>query len=97
MVEHSYAWLDLQESTISFLGLGIAPPTPSWGSMLSMEGRSYMEEAPLLAFGPGLCLAMVVYGINMFGDALRDLLAPRLRRAGRFSAGSKPVGKAASE
>ena len=57
MVEHSYAWLDLQESTISFLGFGIPPPTPSWGSMLSMEGRIYMEEAPLLAFWPDLCLA----------------------------------------
>ena len=56
-----------------------------------------MEEAPLLAFGPGLCLAMVVYGINMFCDALRGLLDTRLRGAGRFSAGSKPSGMAASE
>ena len=87
----------LQESTISFLGFGIPPPTPSWGSMLSMEGRIYMEEAPLLAFWPGLCLAIVVYGINMFGDALRDLLDPRLRGAGRFSTGKRPVGKAAAK
>ena len=72
------------------------PPTPNWDSMLSMEGRIY-KEAPLLAFWPGLCLASVVYGINMFGDALRDLLDPRLRGAGRFAAGSKPTGKAASE
>ena len=86
----------LQESTISFLGFGI-PPLPSWGSMLSMEGRIYMEEAPLLAFCPGLCLAIVVYGINMFGDALRDLLDPRLRGAGRFSASNKRTGKTASE
>ena len=63
--------------------------------MLSMEGRIYMEEAPLLAFWPGLCLAIVVYGINMFGDALRDLLDPRLRGAGRIDAGKRPVGKAA--
>ena len=69
----------LSESTISFLGFGIPPPQPSWGSMLSIEGRSYMLEAPLLAFWPGLCLAIVVFGINMFGDALRDLLDPRLR------------------
>ena len=54
--------------------------------MLSMEGR-IMEEAPLLAFWPGLRLASVGYGINLFGDAPFDLLAPRLRRAGRFSAG----------
>ena len=86
----------LQESTISFLGFGIPPPTPSWGSMLSMEGRIYMEEAPLLAFWPGLCLAIVVYGINMFGDALRDLLDPRLRGAGRFSAGRKRPDRTAS-
>ena len=79
----------LQESTISFLGFGIPPPTPSWGSMLSMEGRIYMEEAPLLAFWPGLCLAIVVYGINMFGDALRDLLDPRLRGAGRLDPGRR--------
>ena len=87
----------LQESTISFLGFGIPPPTSSWGSMLSMEGRIYMEEAPLLAFWPGLCLAIVVYGINMFGDALRDLLDPRLRGSGRLDAGRNRTGNAASE
>ena len=85
----------LQESTISFLGFGIPPLTPSWRSMLSMEGRIYMEEAPLLAFWPGLSLVVAVYGINMFGDALRDLLDPRLRGAGRFAAGKRPVAKAA--
>ena len=72
----------LSEATISFLGFGIAPPQPSWGSMLSMEGRKYMETAPLLALLPGFCLAIVVYGINMFGDAMRDLLDPRLRGTG---------------
>ena len=66
------------------------------GQHAEHEGRIY-KEAPLLAFWPGLCLASVVYGINMFGDALRDLLDPRLRGAGRFAAGSKPTGKAASE
>ncbi len=68
----------LSESTISFLGFGIPPPQPSWGGMLSLEGRRYMERAPLLAIWPGLSLAIVVFGINMFGDALRDLLDPRL-------------------
>jgi len=74
----------LAEAAVSFLGFGIPPPQPSWGGMLSMEGRKYMLEAPLLAFWPGICLAIVVFGVNMFGDALRDLLDPRLRGAGRI-------------
>jgi peptide/nickel transport system permease protein len=64
---------------ISYLGFGIPPPDPSWGGMLSLEGRKYMYQAPWLALWPGLCLAIVVYGVNMFGDALRDLLDLRLR------------------
>ena len=75
----------LAEAAVSFLGFGIPPPQPSWGGMLSIEGRSYMLEAPWLAFWPGLFLALVVFGVNMFGDALRDLLDPRLRGGmGRF-------------
>jgi peptide/nickel transport system permease protein len=69
----------LSEATLSFLGLGIPPPTPTWGGMLSGTGRSYMFLAPWLAIWPGLALSIVVYGVNMFGDALRDLLDPRLR------------------
>ena len=69
----------LAEAALSFLGFGLPLGTPSWGAMLSWEGRRYMEEAPMLAIWPGLCLTFVVYGINMFGDALRDLLDPRLR------------------
>jgi peptide/nickel transport system permease protein len=69
----------ISEATLSFLGLGIPPPIPSWGGMLSGTGRSYMFLAPWLAIWPGLALSIVVYGINMFGDALRDLLDPRLR------------------
>ena len=69
----------LAEATLSFLGLGIPPPAPSWGGMLSGTGRSYMLEAPWLAFVPGIALTVVVYGINVFGDAVRDLLDPRLR------------------
>ena len=73
------------EATVSFLGFGIPPPQPTWGGMLSAEGRKYMEVAPALALWPGLCLAIVVFAINIFGDALRDLLDPRLRGgAGRF-------------
>ena len=69
----------LVESGLTFLGLGVPPPAPSWGGMLSGTGRTYMYLAPWLALAPGLCLTMVVYGINVFGDALRDLLDPRMR------------------
>ena len=61
---------------MSFLGFGLPPDIPSWGGMLSREGRQYMEMAPHLALWPGLCLTLVVYSLNMFGDAVRDLLAP---------------------
>jgi len=69
----------LQEATMSFLGFGIPPPTPSWGGMLSGQGRSYMYLAPWMAIWPGLALSIAVYGINMLGDAVRDILDPRLR------------------
>ncbi|MBL7165276.1 MAG: ABC transporter permease [Dehalococcoidales bacterium] len=79
----------LDEASLSFLGFGIPPPTPSWGGMLSGAGRSYMFLAPWLAIWPGLALTIVVYGINMFGDALRDLLDPRLRGGlGRYGGGA---------
>ena len=71
--------LIMLEASLSFLGLGIPPPDPSWGSALSGSGRSYMFLAPWMALWPGLALAVVVYGVNMFGDAVRDLLDPRLR------------------
>ncbi len=80
----------LAEASISFLGYGIPPPAPSWGGMLSGNSRRYMIEAPWLAIWPGVALSIVVYGANMFGDALRDLLDPRLRGGlGRYS-GGKP-------
>ena len=69
----------LAEASLGFLGFGLPPEVPSWGSMLSREGRRYMEIAPSLALWPGLCLTIVVYCFNMFGDAMRDLLDPRLR------------------
>ena len=69
----------LTEAAISFLGYGIPPPEPSWGGMLSGIGREYMLIAPWLAIWSGLALTIVVFGINMLGDAVRDLLDPRLR------------------
>jgi peptide/nickel transport system permease protein len=84
----------MYEASLSFLGLGVPPGVPSWGSMLSNEGRSYMESNPWLALWPGLSLTVAVYGINMFGDALRDLLDPRLRGGvGRYSLKAKTVDK----
>jgi len=67
------------EASLSFLGFGIPPPAPSWGGMLSREARRYMTDAPWIGIFPGVALSLVVYGINMFGDAMRDLLDPRLR------------------
>ncbi len=75
----------LGEAALSFLGYGIPPPMPTWGSMLGGSGRTYMFMSPWLVIWPGLALSIVVYGINMFGDAVRDLLDPRLRGgAGRY-------------
>ena len=76
----------LAEAGLSFLGLGVPPPAPSWGGMLSSGAMSYMLRAPMLAIWPGLALSIVVYSTNMFGDAMRDLLDPRLRGAsgGRY-------------
>ena len=72
----------LAEAGLSFLGLGVPPPAPTWGGMLAGSGRAYMYQGPWLALAPGLCLTIVVYAINMFGDALRDVLDPRMRGAG---------------
>lgn len=67
------------EASLSFLGLGTAPPTPSWGNMLSGQGRAYMEQAPWLAIFPGLAITVTVLSFNLLGDALRDSWDPRLR------------------
>ena len=77
----------LAEASLSFLGFGLPIKVPSWGGMLSREGRRFMEQAPWLALWPGLGLTIVVYSFNMLGDAMRDLLDPRLRGGGRLAAG----------
>jgi peptide/nickel transport system permease protein len=69
----------LAESALSFLGYGVPPPQPSWGGMLSGSGRTYMYQAPWMAIWPGVAISTVVFGFNMLGDALRDVLDPRLR------------------
>jgi ABC-type dipeptide/oligopeptide/nickel transport system permease subunit len=70
----------LIEASLSFLGLGTQPPTPSWGLMLSSTGRAFMEQAPWLAVFPGLAISLAVLGFNLFGDTLRDAWDPKLRR-----------------
>ncbi|MBA7664588.1 Oligopeptide transport system permease protein OppC [subsurface metagenome] len=88
----------LAEASLSFLGFGIPPPEPSWGGMLSGSGRTYMFLNPYIVIWPGLALSTVVYGINMFGDAVRDLLDPRLRGgAGRYGARVKKEATKKSE
>ena len=69
----------LVESSLSFLGLGPPPPTPTWGSMLSIEGRRYFLQSPGLALAPGLAIFFTILAFNLLGDALRDVLDPRLR------------------
>ena len=69
----------LVEATLSFLGYGLPQPYPSWGQMLSLDGRNYMRTQPGLAIYPGVAIAILVFSFNLFGDALRDVLDPRLR------------------
>ena len=71
----------LLEASLSFLGLGVFEPTPSWGLMLRGAGMQFLEQAPWLAIAPGVAISMAVFGFNLFGDSLRDALDPRLRTA----------------
>jgi len=73
-----FGWALLAESALSFLGLGVPPPAPSWGGMLA-DSRNYFEDAPWLALAPGLAIAATLLGINLVGDALRDRFDPRTR------------------
>lgn len=70
-------WVFLSESALSFLGLGVPPPAPTWGNMLA-SARPYMERAAWLSVAPGICIALVLLGINLLGDALRDRFDPRM-------------------
>jgi len=72
------AELIIAESSLSFLGLGVQPPTPSWGAMLS-QGREYLTTAWWLGVFPGLAIILTVMGTNLFGDGVRDALDPRLK------------------
>ena len=75
----TWAQAILAESSLSFLGFGVPPPDPSWGRMISGKGRELMEQAPWIALFPGIALGLTVFGFNMLGDALRDVLDPRLK------------------
>ena len=69
----------LIEASLSFLGFGVPPPYPAWGQMLTAQARQHMLTAPWIAIAPGVALSLTIFGWNMFGDALRDLLDPALR------------------
>ena len=71
-------WAILNASALSFLGLGVQPPTPEWGAMLN-EGRGYLRDAPWLMTAPGIAIALTVLAVNLLGDSLRDNLDPRQR------------------
>ena len=73
-----FAYAVLNEATLSFLGVGAVPPTPTWGNIMA-EGRQYMTDAPWIIAIPGAALMLTVLGLNLLGDGLRDVLDPRLR------------------
>jgi peptide/nickel transport system permease protein len=74
-----FGWVVLSESALSFLGLGVPPPSPTWGNMLA-SARPNIERAPWLGLAPGICITATLLGINLLGDALRDALDPRTER-----------------
>lgn len=84
-------WLSaaiLAEAALSYLGFGPAPPFVSWGGMLSVEASPYFRKAPWTAIFPGLAISLLVYGVNMLGDAIRDVTDPRLKSQGMRKSGS---------
>ena len=75
----SFGGAILVQASLTFLGLGASPTEPTWGGMLSVEGRRYWEQAPWLALFPGIAISLAVYGYNLLGDALRDIWDPTMR------------------
>jgi peptide/nickel transport system permease protein len=75
----SFGGAILVETSLTFLGLGASPTEPTWGGMLSVEGRSFWEQAPWMAIAPGVAISLTVLGYNLLGDALRDIWDPALR------------------
>jgi peptide/nickel transport system permease protein len=75
-----FGWVLLSESALSFLGLGVPPPAPTWGNMLA-GARPYMQSALWLGLAPGACIALTLLGINLLGDSVRDRLDPRMAAA----------------
>jgi peptide/nickel transport system permease protein len=69
----------LLEASLSYLGLGVQEPTPAWGLMLQGGAEEFAETAPWIAIWPGIAISLAVFGFNLFGDALRDVLDPKLR------------------
>lgn len=78
LISQQLGFMILMEAGLSFLGLGVAPPTPSWGSMIS-DGRSYLTVAPWVVIIPGVALMITVLGFNFLGDGLRDAFDPKMR------------------
>lgn len=79
-VSSQVGFLIIAEASLSFLGLGVLPPTPSWGGMMGVDGRSYLLRAPWMLIPPAAALSIVVLSANIFGDAVRDALDPRVRK-----------------
>jgi ABC-type dipeptide/oligopeptide/nickel transport system permease subunit len=79
MVSINVGGVIILEASLSFLGLGVPPPAASWGNMIAGPGTFYLRKAPWMILAPGAALALTVYAFNMLGDALRDVLDPRLR------------------
>jgi peptide/nickel transport system permease protein len=73
-----FGWALLAESSLSFLGLGVPPPAPSWGGMLS-DARQFVATSTWLAIAPGVCISIALLGVNLLGDAVRDALDPRMK------------------
>jgi peptide/nickel transport system permease protein len=73
-----FGWVLLAESALSFLGLGVPPPAPTWGNMLA-SARPFLSQAVWLGVFPGICISVTLLGINLLGDAIRDKLDPRMR------------------